>query len=332
MKIFATSNEFGSFTRKKIEEYLNPLKIDIHYNKDRGPINEKDFLEIDPNYEAIIAYSSHDIITSKVLDHFSKLKIIARHGIGYDAIDINAARERGIIVTNTHDGAYEERAVSDLAITFTLALARDFVNICNLVKSGKWNRPVTKDLYGKTMGIVGTGRIGKMTAVKAKCFGMKVIAFDINQDEKFAKENQISYVSLDELLRESDFISLHCPLTEDNLYMIGAEEIAKMKRGSFLINCARGALVDEEALYEALKSGRIGGAGIDVFQKEPPRDNPLLTLPNVLATSHVGAYTEETITAMDLLAVKACADVLLGKRPSNIVNDQVEIRSSGNKK
>lgn len=200
------------------------------------------------------------------------------------------------------------------------------------MKSGKWNRPVTKDLYGKTMGIVGTGRIGKMTAVKAKCFGMKVIAFDINQDEKFAKENQISYVSLDELLRESDFISLHCPLTEDNLYMIGAEEIAKMKRGSFLINCARGALVDEEALYEALKSGRIGGAGIDVFQKEPPRDNPLLTLPNVLATSHVGAYTEETITAMDLLAVKACADVLLGKRPSNIVNDQVEIRSSGNKK
>ena len=318
MNIFATSSEFGCNSRTAIEEFLKPLEIKIHYNTNRGPLSEKDFLKIEPVYDAIIAYSSHDIVTPEVLDHFPELKIVARHGIGYDSIDVKAANERGVTVTNTHEGAHE-RAVSDLAMTFILALARDLVNISNSVKSGKWDRPITQDLYGKTIGIIGTGRIGKMTALKAKALGMKIIAYDVYHDNKFAEENQIVYVTFERLLQESDFISLHCPFTEDNQHMIGAKEIAMMKPESILVNCARGALVDETALYEALKSGKIGGAGIDVFQKEPPVNNPLLSLPNVLATSHLGAYTKETITAMDLLVVKACADVLLGKCPSNIV-------------
>lgn len=319
MKIFATSSEFGCISRTIIDEFLKPLEISIHYNTERGPLSEEKFLQIEPDYDAIIVYSSHDIVTGRVMDHFPNLKVVARHGIGYDTVDVAAAHERGIAVTNTHEGAHEERAVSDLAIAFIMALARDLVNISNSVKSGKWDRPITRDLYGKTVGIVGTGRIGKMTAQKAKAFGMKVIAYDLYPDDKFAKEHDIDYVSLENLLKESDFISLHCPLIGDNRHMIGAEEIATMKPGSFLVNCARGALVDETALYEALKAGKIAGAGIDVFQEEPPKDNPLLTLPNVLATSHLGAYTKETINAMDMLVVTACADVLLGKTPINLI-------------
>ncbi|HHV79123.1 MAG TPA: phosphoglycerate dehydrogenase [Firmicutes bacterium] len=318
-KIFATSSEFGIHSQKLIDDFLGPLGISLVRYEHRGPMSEEDLLKISPEYEAIAAYSM-DAITEKVLDHFPKLKIVARHGIGFDTVDIKAAARRGIFVTNTHEGAFEERAVSDLTMGLLLALARRIIDLSASTKAGNWERPLTADLWGSTLGVIGLGRIGKMTALKAKAFGMNVIAYDIFQDEEFASAHEITYVSLDELLRRSDFVTLHCPLTEENKGLIGERELSLMKPGAFLINCARGALVDENALYEALKSGKLGGAGLDVYSKEPPKSNKLLELPNVIAMPHVGAYTHKTMNAMDMLVVKSCADALRGLRPANVVN------------
>jgi len=291
-------------------------------------MTEADFFRLPKDYTGIIVYSGHDQVTAAVIEHFPGLKIIARHGIGYDAIDVTAASKRKIIVTNTQEGAHEERAVSDLAIGLLLALVRNIFDLSVATKAGKWLRPVSGDLYGKVLGIVGLGRIGRLTALKAQAFGLKVIATDPHADKAFAAAHDIECMELTDLLRQADFVSLHCPLTPQTKQMIGRKELAIMKPGAVLINCARGALVDEEALYEALYSGRLSGAGLDVFVQEPPGNNPLLTLPNVIATPHVGAYTAATINAMDLMVVQACVDVLTGKAPANIIN-RYELAANG---
>lgn len=320
MEIYATSSEFGIISHDAIEDLLTPLGHKLIRNSQRGPMSEEELLQLDPKYEAIASYSSQDAFTERAIDHFPKLKVISRHGIGFDQVDIRAAALKKIYVTNTHEGAYEERAVSDMAIAQLLILARNLFGINETTKAGRWERPITRDLYGRTLGIIGLGRIGKMTALKAKAFGLKLLAYDVFHDETFAKENGVKYVELEELLREADFITLHCPFTGENRGLIGAREMGLMKNGAILINCARGVLVDEAALYNAAKSRKLGGVGVDVFEKEPPVGNPLLSLPNVITTSHVAAYTQDTIMAMDLIVVQACVDVLANKKPANIVN------------
>lgn len=320
LKIYATSSEFGVYSEEAIAKVLQPHGIALVRNDRQGPMAEADFSKLSAEYEALIVYSGHDQMTAAVMQHFPKLKVIARHGIGYDAIDVQAAAARRIIVTNTQEGAFEERAVSDLALGMLLTLVRNIIGLSAATKAGAWQRPVAGDLFGRVLGIIGLGRIGKMVAKKAQAFGLKVIAADNYRDEAFAATNGIAYVELDELLANADFISLHCPLTASTTGIIGERELALVKPGLFLINCARGALVQEAALYSALVSGRVAGAGIDVFAQEPPHNNQLLTLPNVVATPHIGAYTTATINAMDLTVVQACVDVLMGTTPGNIVN------------
>jgi phosphoglycerate dehydrogenase-like enzyme len=204
-------------------------------------------------------------------------------------------------------------------MALVLALARDVVRLCARTRAGGWERPLGRDLYGGTLGIVGLGRIGKETALKARAFGLRVVAADPVEDPGFARAAEITYLLLDELLAVADFVVLHCPLTPATRGLIGRRELAHMKPTAYLINVARGAVVDEEALYRALKAGRPAGAGLDVYSEEPPRDSPLLTLDNVIALPHIAAYTGATVRAMDLVAVQACLDVLAGKRPANLV-------------
>jgi D-3-phosphoglycerate dehydrogenase len=320
-EIFASSSEFGVNSQSAIDGLLKPMDMKLVRHGSRKAMSESDLLALPSHYQALINYSSHDVFSARVMDHFPALKIIARHGVGYDSIDVRAASERRIYVTNTRQGAGEDRAVSDLTIAMLLALSRNLIPFSAATKAGGWERPLTGDLYGQTLGIVGLGKIGKMTAIKARAFGINVLAFDSVKDERFAAEHQISYVSFDELIAASDFISLHCPLSDENRAMMGAREFARMKNGAIFINCARGQLVDEAALYEAARSGKLRGVGLDVYCAEPPAGNPLLSLPNVIATPHIAAYTRATMTGMDMLVVGACADALQGKNPQNLVNE-----------
>lgn len=321
VEIFASSSDFGLHSQRPIDDLLGPLNIRLVRHAARGPMSEADLLALPSHYSALINYSTYDVFNGRVMDHFPGLKIIARHGVGYDSIDVAAATSRGILVTNTGEGAGEEKAVSDLTMAMLLALSRDLIGLSAKTKLGAWDRPLCGDLDGKTLGIVGLGKIGKATARKARAFGVNIIAYDVIRDEQFALEHQVRYVSLQELLSESDFISLHCPVTETNKGMIGAREFESMKQGVIFINCSRGRLVDEAALYNAAKSGKVGGIGVDVYGNEPPVGNQLLTLPHVIATPHIAAYTSATMNGMDLLVARACVDALSGRHPKNVVNN-----------
>ncbi len=277
---------------------------------------EEELIEIIPGADGIIVGA--DLVTRKVIEKAEKLKIICKHGVGVDNIDLEAATEKGILVT-TGVGS-NTTAVAELTVALLLSMARNIPNSNNDIKSGKWIRCVGTELYGKTAGIIGLGRIGKEVAKNLRGLEMKVIAFEPVKDEKFAKENKIEFVDLKTLLTQSDIISLHVPLVQKTRNIINSDTIRLMKPNVFLVNTARGGLVDEEALYSALKSKRIAGAAIDTFILEPPFGSKLLELPNVIATPHIGAYTHEAINEMSCMAAKAVADFVSGKIPSFSIN------------
>lgn len=323
-KIFATSNDFGKNSKdeiEKIKNYLDSKNIILEYHKSNNPIKEGELINEAKDASAIIVYSSMDEITGRAIISLPNLKIIARHGIGYDNIDTITARQNKIYVTNTGEGANEEWAVSDMAIALLLCLARNILYFSNSTKKGEWDRFPSHDIYKKTLGVIGLGKIGKMTAIKAQSLGMKIIGFDPKKDDEFSKKYKIDYVTLEDLLKRSDFIIIHCLLNESTNKLIDLKKIKKMKNSAFIINCARGAIIDERDLYFALKEKIIAGAALDVFEKEPPVGNPLLELENVIATPHVAAYTKNTLEAMDFLVLQACVDVINGERPKNIVNN-----------
>ncbi|MGL5244082.1 MAG: D-2-hydroxyacid dehydrogenase [Sarcina sp.] len=218
----------------------------------------------------------------------NKLKLIIRGGVGLDNIDVNYAEEKGIKVANTPNAS--STSVAELVLAHMLCLAR-FLNQSNItMRDGKWNKKIYEgiELSGKTLGIIGIGRIGKVLAVKASVLGMDIIYYDSLGQIKDLKEYK--YVSFDELLEKSDFISLHVPTTD---IIIGEKEINKMKKGAFIINSARGKVIDEEAILNALNSEKLGGVGLDVFNEEPTKNKPLINHPRVSVTPHIGAATED---------------------------------------
>ncbi len=244
-----------------------------------------------PDYEAIIVRSATKV-TKDVIDAGKNLKIIGRAGVGLDNVDQASAKEKNITVVNTP--AATSISVAELAIGHMLAACRWIGYGTATMKEGKWEKKQMEgiELYGKTLGLIGIGRIGYETAKRAVAMGMKVIAFDPYVKE--SPDKDIKLVGKDELIANADFFSLHIPLTPETKNIIGAPEIEKMKKGVVLVNCARGGTVDEDALYEGLKSGKIRFAGIDVFAKEPPDNtHKLATLPNVSLTPHIGAQTDE---------------------------------------
>ena len=255
----------------------------------------------------------------EVIAKARRLRIISRHGVGYDSIDVDAARERGIYVTITP--ALSE-TVADMAFALILSTARMIPQGHIHVKTGKWKRRSDRalfmgtDVFGKTLGIVGLGRIGSVVAKRARGFDMKVLYHDAVRNPELEQNLSLEYRSLPSLLAESDFVSIHTPLTKETEGLIGEEELRTMKKEAILVNTSRGPVVNEKALYRALKEGRLGGAGLDVFEEEPvDPENPLLTLDNVVFAPHIAGTTKECRRRCALLAVENTVRVLRGEKP-----------------
>jgi D-3-phosphoglycerate dehydrogenase len=265
-------------------------------------------------------------ITARVIESAWKLKGIVKYGVGVDNIDLKAATMRGIPVINCPD--YGSETVADHAFALMICLARKMIKIHNAVRERAWVWPSPEymgvDLFGKTLGIIGLGRIGMAIARRAEGFGMTRIAFDPNAKEELARRHAIKLTDLDELLRLSDFVSIHCTLTPETTGLIGENEFRKMKKTAFIIDVSRGAIIDESALVTALDRGWITGAGLDVFSEEPLKThNPLLAIDNVILTPHLAWYTKEAFERLESETIQRTSDILQGKTPKNVVNIEV---------
>ncbi len=251
------------------------------------------------------------------------LKVLARAGVGYDAIDLQAATDHGVAVCFA-PGTNQE-AVAEHAFALILGLIREVRRQDMAIRQGKWPRSAVGFARGTTLGIVGLGRIGKAMATRANAFGFEVLAAEIAPDLGFCEANRVSLVPFEELLRRSDVVTLHVPKTPLTKNMIRKETIALMKPTAFVVNTSRGGVVHEGDLYEALKSGRLAAAGLDVFEKEPPEGNPLFTLDNVLLTAHTAGVDRKSREDMARLPAQAIVKLLAGEWPAEwIVNPQVK--------
>ena len=272
----------------------------------RAGISSGELIEIIRSYDALIV-RSRTIVTAQIIQLADNLKVIGRAGVGVDNIDLDAARARNVIVVNTANAT--TIAVAELTLGLMLALARNIPNADGAVKRGEWNKKALMgvELHGKTLGIIGVGRIGTTVASHATALGMTVLGYDPLLSPNTIQQRGARSVPLETLYHQSDFISLHLPLTAKTDRLISKHEIDQMKPGVRLVSTARGGLIDEEALLTALASGHVAGAALDVFAQEPPGSSPLVTHPQVIATPHIGAQTQE---AQDRVAQSVAGEVL----------------------
>jgi phosphoglycerate dehydrogenase-like enzyme len=253
------------------------------------------------------------------------LRVIARAGVGYDAVDVQAATEQGIAVAITPNT--NQDAVAEHTFTHILALAKNLISQHNGTVAGHWPRQANLPLRGRTLGIAGLGRIGKAVALRGECFGMRLLAYEPFPDEAFARAHTVTLIPWERLLAESDFLTLHMPATKEARHIINRQTLAMMKPTAFLINTARGALVNESDLVAALKNKKIAGAGIDVFEQEPPGDHPLFKLDNVVITPHAAGVDLQSRDDMALSAAEAIVSLSKGEWPAEkIVNPDVRAK------
>ncbi|MCJ2512348.1 MAG: hypothetical protein KAS60_01250 [Thermoplasmata archaeon] len=273
-------------------------------------------------YDAIIV-RSRTKVTEDVIQKGENLKVIGRAGVGVDNIDVEAATARKIPVVFSPRGSTV--SVAELAMGHMISLARKLVFSDRSIRAGKWEKKKYRgtELQGKVLGLVGAGRIGAEVAKRAKAFGMSVLAFDPYLSREIADEIGVELVELPRLLKEADFVSVHAILTPETKGLIGKEELDTMKQTVFLVNCARGGIIDEAALADALEGDRIAGAALDVFENEPPRDSPLLRLENIHLTPHLGASTTEAQVRAGSIVAEQVLKVLGGERPNQIVNREI---------
>jgi D-3-phosphoglycerate dehydrogenase len=314
MKVLVTPRSFGSTSRRPVE-ILKEKGYELIFNPHERPYTKAEMLEIVPEIDGIII--GIDPFDEEIIKLAPKLKVISKYGVGIDNIDLKTADERGIIVTNTPNANND--AVADLAFGLILALARRIPEADRETKAGNWKKIIGSSVYGKTLGVIGTGKIGRALIERARGFKMEVLAFDLYEDKEFARNNNLKYVTLEKLLKEADYISIHLPLNEATRNLISIREFLKMKNTAYLINTSRGGIIDEKALYQALKSGQIRGAALDAYVNEPPENSPLKELDNIIMTSHNGAYTREAIAEMGIQAAQNLIDVLEGREPGNRV-------------
>lgn len=279
---------------------------------------EENLISVLADADAVVAGS--EPYTRKVLESLPRLRVIARRGVGYDAIDLKAADERNIIVTTTPGTLHH--AVAEHTIALLMGVARGFPRVDQQVRAGRWLRIPHGRVMGKTLGIVGLGQIGQAVATRGVGLGMKVIAFDPYPNREFAAKWQIEFMDLDSLLRQSEFVSLHLPASPENVNLMRREKFDIMKRGAILINTARGPLIHEEDLCAALASGQIGGAGLDVFQKEPlPTDSPLLKFDNVLVSGHIAGIDHESNHDICVMFAETVIGLHNGKWPTECIRN-----------
>lgn len=267
-------------------------------------VNEN-LIRLTQDADALIAGS--EPYPRKVIEALPKLRVIARTGVGFDAVDLPACDDAGVVVATTP--GVNHHAVAEHTIAMLMAISRGFPLVDRQVREAKWKRVARPRVMGRTIGIVGLGRIGQAVATRAVGLGMKVLAFEPFPDRAFCERWNIELATLDDLLTQSDYVTLHCPMSKENHYLINAKSLAKMKKGSVLINTARGLLVNERDLHDALTSGHLRGAGLDVFEVEPlPADSPLIKLDNVLLAGHLAGLDEES--HRDTFAMTA--DIIIG--------------------
>jgi len=269
-------------------------------------------------------------ITRKIIENAVRLKGIVRYGIGIDNIDIKAASERNVMVVNVPD--YGIKSVADHTMALILTLVRKILAWDKYTRerkySGRWTAPPMEligiELADKMLGLIGFGKIGREVAKRARAFDMKILVYDPYIPKDIGIEWNVRLVELDELLKESDFVSIHCPLTKETYHLINEDKLRVMKKTAYLINTARGPIVDEKALYKALKERWIAGAALDVFEYEPlPSDSPLFELDNIIMTPHIAWFTEEALKRLEFTACEEAIRILKGETPRNLVNREI---------
>ncbi|MCK5450429.1 MAG: phosphoglycerate dehydrogenase [Candidatus Omnitrophica bacterium] len=284
-------------------------------------LSENELAKKIKGYDALIIRSG-TTVTKKIIEASNKLKVIGRAGVGLDNVDIAAASKKGIVVMNAPAG--NTLSTAEHAFSLMLSLSRNIPQANQSVKQGKWDRKkfMGVELYGKTLGIIGMGRIGAEFSKRALSFGMKILAFDPLLSDERAKALKVEAVNFEKLLKNSDFITIHTPLTKETKHLIDEKAFKKMKKGVRIINAARGGIVDEEALAENLKTGKVAGAALDVFETKakPPIDSPVAASDKVVATPHLGASTAEAQVSVAIDMTKAVSDALLGKGYRNAAN------------
>jgi len=320
-KIFVTRDQPGPALTN-----LGTL-YDVTVNYEDRPVSKDELIAAVKDADGIIACVG-DRIDGEVMDASGGfLKAVCNAIVGFDNVDLKAATERGIYVTNT-PGVLTE-TVADLAFGLLLTLSRRIAEADRFIRTGRWRGWGPKqflgyDVHGKTLGIIGLGRIGLAVAKRAKGFDMDVLYFDVFRNTEMETKLGLRFVPFNDVMSHSDFVSVHVPLIPQTKHMISTNELDLMKESAFLINSSRGPVVDEKALITALKAGKICGAGLDVWDPEPPRvDNPLLTMDNVVALPHIASASVETRTRMIEMAIDNLTAILNGRLPPNLVNEDV---------
>ncbi len=292
----------------------NDIEVDI-----RSKMTEDELVKIIGDYDGMIVRSATKV-TARVLECATKMKVVGRAGVGVDNIDVAAATTRGILVVNAPGG--NTIAVAELTMAMMQSLARNIPQANASLRAGKWDKKAYKgvELRDKVLGVIGLGRIGSAVAKRAQGMEMQVVAYDPYITEEKAEMQGVKLISLEDLFKTADFITVHMPLTRESKNMLGKEAFALMKPGVRIVNCARGGVVDETALYEAMKSGRVAGAALDVFEKEPNTDSPLFELNNFIATPHLGASTQEAQLCVAVDVAEEVVSALKGDLVRNTVN------------
>ncbi|KHN49722.1 phosphoglycerate dehydrogenase [Pectobacterium fontis] len=315
MKVISTSPSFAKYDHSPISA-LEEQGFELVALPADAPL-ETLIPHLNDAVAMIVAFTE---INDALLQHAPHLKIVCKHGVGVDNIDLMATQARNIFVTNVPNA--NKHAVADFAFSLLLNCARQLSQAEKQTRAGDWPRIFATDAYGKTLGIVGLGNIGKQVALRARGFNMRVLAYDFYPDKDFAERNNIELVDIDTLTAESDFITLHTPLTDETHHLFDAERLNNMKESAYLINVSRGGVVNEEALYHALKEGKIAGAAADVFEHEPIKEHPLFSLDNFIPTSHIAGYTDGAISAIGTHCVEQIINhVIHQQRPLNVMNN-----------
>lgn len=299
MKVLVTPRSYGK-TDPVVFDMLQEVGLEVVRNTTGGILDKQAMMEMLADCDGLIV--GVDPVDADVIAAAPKLRAIAKYGVGLDNIDLEAAKARGIAVSR-RVGANSE-AVADYAMALIMAVARKTVQIDSRCRKGDWKKITTRDVSGATIGILGFGAIGKHVATRAQGFGMKVLAYDVMWDEEYAAQHNITKAAPEEIYAQADIISLHLPLLPETRNFIGREQLAQMKKDAILINTARGGLIDEEALLQALQEGALYGAGIDAFEQEPPADPAWFALDNVVLGSHCAASTAGAAQNMGRMATK----------------------------
>lgn len=298
-KVLITPRSFGKHS-DEAKRILTAHGFEVVTNPYGRILTEEEMKKEIVDVDAVIV--GVDPLNADVLAFAKNLKVISKYGVGTDNIDIEYCKANNIPVTITRNANSD--SVADFTFTLMLAIARRIVEIDKSCRAMDWGKKTSIGIYGKTLGVIGTGAIGKGVIKRAYGFDMTVLAYDMYQDDQLAKEYNVNYVAFEQLIRESDFITLHLPATSETTNMFSEKEFSIMKDTAVLVNTARGELIDEDALYEVLKNKKIWGAGLDVFKKEPPEKKELLELDNIIVGAHAAASSVDAVNKMSLMAVE----------------------------